>query len=63
MPLQHARSAFSMLSPLRMMLTPHSFFAKSTPTYWWPVGVTTVFSEKCRCPKLASTTRRSRRSE
>ena len=32
MPLQQARSAFSMLSPLRMMLTPHSFLAKSTPT-------------------------------
>jgi hypothetical protein len=33
-----------MLSPLRMMLTPHSFLAKSTPTYWCPVGVTTVRS-------------------
>ena len=31
MPLQQARSAFSMASPLRMMLTPHSFLAKSTP--------------------------------
>ena len=33
MPLQQARSAFSIDSPLRMMLTPHSFLAKSTPTY------------------------------
>ena len=31
MPLQQARSAFSIDSPLRMMLTPHSFLAKSTP--------------------------------
>ena len=38
MPLQQARSAFSMLSPLRMMLTPHSFLAKSTPTYLFWLG-------------------------
>ena len=32
MPLQQARSAFSMLSPLRMMDTPHKRLQNSTPT-------------------------------
>ena len=32
MPLQQALRAFSMDSPLLIMLTPHSFLAKSTPT-------------------------------
>lgn len=55
-PLQQARRAFSIDSPLRMMLTPHSFLAKSTPTYFRPVGVVTVFSVNGRCPSPASTT-------
>ena len=56
MPLQQARRAFSIDSPLRMMLTPHNLFAKSTPQYWEPVGVVTVSSLKGRKPKPASTT-------
>lgn len=46
-------------SPLRMMLTPHKRFAKSTPTYGEPVGVITVSSVNGRNPKPASTTCRS----
>jgi hypothetical protein len=56
MPLQQARSAFSMDSPLRMMDTPQRRLAKSTPTYCRPVGVTTVRSRNGRCPRPASTT-------
>lgn len=56
MPLQQARRAFSMLSPLRMMDTPHSFLAKSTPMYGCPVPVTTHFSVNGRCPRPCSTT-------
>jgi hypothetical protein len=48
MPLQQARRAFSIDSPLRIMDTPHSFLAKSTPTYVRPVGVTTLISRNGR---------------
>ena len=56
MPLQQALKAFSKASPLRMMLTPQSFLAKSTPVYVRPVGVMTLRSVNGRCPSPASTT-------
>ena len=56
MPLQQARRAFSIDSPLRMILTPHNLLAKYTPQYWEPVGVVTVSSVNGRKPKPASTT-------
>ena len=60
--LQHARKAFSIASPDRMMETPQSLLQNVTPLYWSPVGVRTTCSLNGKCPNPCSTTRRMMRS-
>ena len=62
-PLQHALSAFSIASPLRMRATPQIFLLKVTPLYRSPFGVVTISFLNGRCPSACSTTSRMSRSE
>ena len=61
-PLQQARSAFSIASPERMMETPQIFFEKHTPSYASPFGVRTDSFLNGRWPSACSTTSRMSRS-